>query len=236
MRNIHRTHVYAATLVVVALGMILPAAAMAQGVFAPWDVTVAAQSLAMQAARLQPLLDQVKPQDWDSGAATATYIRQLRGSQDEVRYLLGAAQSLGKQPEKLSAALETYFRLQSVESQVGSLANGVRRYQDQRLGDLLNSVMAANGANRDQLREYISDLAQTREQEYKVVDTEAQRCRGMLLRQPALQPTSQPAAKPASQPAIPSAVPNANRPATSPLNTSPSNTSTSNTNSSKGSR
>ena len=214
--------------------MLLPAAGFAQGVSASWDVTVAAQSLAMQASRLQPLLDQVKPQQWESGAATATYILQLRGSQDEVRYLLSAAQTLGKQPEKLSAALETYFRLQSVEKQVGSLADGVRHYQDQSLGDQLNTVMAANGANRDQLRDYISDLAQTREQEYKVADSEAQRCRGMILRQPAAAPakpaakpavsavappatqTAQPAAQPATRPAAvtpvvaPAAVPGAN--------------------------
>jgi hypothetical protein len=200
MRHLHFPHLHFVTLCV-ALGMLLPAAGLAQGVSASWDVTIAAQSLAMEASRLQPLLDQVKPQQWDAGAATATYILQLRGSQDEVRYLLGAAQTLGKQPEKLSAALETYFRLQSVEKQVGSLADGVRHYQDQTLGDQLNSVMAANGANRDQLREYISDLAQTREQEYKIVDSEAQRCRGILLRQPVVAP-----AKPAAPAAIPSIV------------------------------
>ena len=230
--------------------MLLPAAASAQGVSASWDVTVAAQSLAMQASRLQPLLEQVKPQQWAAGAATATYILQLRGSQDEVRYLLGAAQTLSKQPEKLSVAFETYFRLQSVEKQVGSLADGVRHYQDQALGDQLNTVMAANGENRDQLREYISDLAQTREQEYKIVDSEAQRCRGMILRQPAVAP-AKPAAKPAvpvvtpvvappaaqaAQPATrPAAVPPAVAPAAVP-SANPQSVNPQNTNPQKGSR
>jgi hypothetical protein len=91
------------------------------------------------------------------------------------------------------------------------------------------SVMAANGSNRDQLRQYISDLSQTREQEFKIADSEAQRCRGMLLRQPAVAaPAARPTAKsPAAAPApltapltapptvpaaAPSVVPGANQP------------------------
>ena len=102
--------------------------------------------------------------------------------------MLGAAQSLRKQPEKLTLALETLFRLQSVESQVNSLVDGVRRYQNPAVGDLLVSVVSANSANRDQLRQYVTDLAQTKEQEFQIVDTEAQRCRGTLTRQPPARP------------------------------------------------
>jgi hypothetical protein len=189
----------------IALGLAAPALSPAQSVPEPWDVAVAAQNMAAQAARLQPLLDQVHPADWDAGPATATYIRQFQSAQDEVRYLLGAAQNLGRQPDKLSVALETYFRLQSVENQVESVADGVKRYQNQALGELMISVMAANGANRDQLRQYISDLALAHEQEFKVADSEAQRCRVILLRQPAA-----PAVRPSV--AAPATAPNANPP------------------------
>ena len=98
------------------------------------------------------------------------------------------AQSLRKQPEKLTLALETLFRLQAVESQVNSLVDGVRRYQNPAVGDLLVSVVSANSANRDQLRQYVTDLAQTKEQEFQIVDQEAQRCRGTLMRQPPARP------------------------------------------------
>jgi len=60
----------------------------------------------------------------------------------------------------------------------------VRRYQNPAVGDLLVSVVSANSANRDQLRQYVTDLAQTKEQEFQIVDGEAQRCRGTLMRQP----------------------------------------------------
>jgi hypothetical protein len=77
------------------------------------------------------------------------------------------------------------------------LVDGVRRYQNPAVGDLLVSVVSANSANRDQLRQYITDLAQTKEEEFQVVDREAQRCRGTLMRQPPARPTAA-APKPAA--------------------------------------
>ena len=167
----------------VPLALALPA--HAQGVSAPWDISQTLASLAEQTQRLTPILDQLTPPQWEKKGAPAAYTAQWRNARNEVGYLLGAAQSLRKQPEKLTLALETLFRLQAVESQVNSLVDGVRRYQNPAVGDLLVSVVAANSANRDQLRQYVTDLAQTKEQEFQIVDTEAQRCRGTLMRQPA---------------------------------------------------
>jgi hypothetical protein len=185
------------------LCLAMPVLTRAQGVSAPWDVSQAAKDLSAQAERLKPLLDQLNPQQWQSKGAPATYVAQLHNAQEELGFMVRAAADLSRQPEKLTVALETYFRLQSVESQVTSLVDGVRRYQNPAVGDLLISVIGANSANRDQLRQYITDLAQTREQEFQIVDKEAQRCRGVLLRQPAARPAPKPAAAPgaASTPA-----------------------------------
>jgi hypothetical protein len=60
---------------------------------------------------------------------------------------------------------------------------GVRNYQNPAVGDLLLGVAAENSENRDKLRQYITDLALTKEQEFEVADKEAQRCRGMLSKQ-----------------------------------------------------
>jgi ABC-type transporter Mla subunit MlaD len=111
--------------------------------------------------------------------------------------LLGAVEAMKKQPEKLTVGLDTLFRLQAVEAQVNSLLEGVRRYQNPAVGDLLVSVVSANSGNRDKLRQYITDLAQTKEEEFQVVDREAQRCRGTLMRQPPARP-SPAAPKPAA--------------------------------------
>jgi len=179
------------------LPMALTLPAQAQGVSAPWDISQTLASLAEQTQRLTPILEQLTPEQWEAKGAPATYAVQLRSARSEVGYLLGDAQSLRKQPEKLTLALETLFRLQAVESQVNSLVEGVRRYQNPAVGDLLVSVVSANSANRDQLRQYVSDLAQTKEQEFHIVDAEAQRCRGTLMRQPAARPAAS-APKPAA--------------------------------------
>ena len=178
----------------------LPAVTLAQGISEPWDVSQAAKDLSTQAERLRPLLDQLTPQEWQAKGAPAGYITQRKNAQDELGYMMRAAANLSREPEKLTVALETYFRLQALESQVTSLVEGVRRYQNPAVGDLIVSVMGANSSNRDQLRQYISDLAQTRDQEFQIVDKEAQRCRGQLMRQPA-RPAAAPKPVPAPAPA-----------------------------------
>jgi hypothetical protein len=166
--------------------------ARAQGVSAPWDISQTITALAAQAERLKPVLAQLTPEQWQSKGAPATYVAQWHAAQDEVGYVLRAADALSKQPEKLSLAFETYFRMQAVEAQINSLVEGVRRYQNPAVGDLMISVMAANSTNRDQLRQYITDLTETKEQEFQIIDSEAQRCRGNLIRQAPPRPAAAP--------------------------------------------
>jgi hypothetical protein len=175
---------------VVSLGLLFSGLVNAQGVSAPWDISQTVAALTQQAERLTPLLDQLTPEQWVARGAPAAYTTQWHNAQNELGYLVAAAKAMQKQPEKLTTALETLFRLQAVESQVTSLVDGVRRYQNPAVGDLLVSVLGANSANRDQLRQYISDLAQIKEQEFRVVDQEAQRCRGTLMRQPPARPAA----------------------------------------------
>jgi hypothetical protein len=191
---------YVLPFLILPLALALPA--RAQGVSAPWDISRTLTSLAEQSQRLLPILEQLTPEKWEAKGAPATYTAQWRNARSEVGYLLGAAEAMKKQPEKLTLGLETLFRLQAVEAQVNSLIEGVRRYQNPAVGDLLVSVVSANSANRDQLRQYITDLAQTKEQEFQVVDREAQRCRGTLMRQPPARPATA-APKPAAAPATP---------------------------------
>lgn len=201
---------YLLTFLILPMAFVLPA--RAQGVSAPWDISQTLTSLGEQSQRLLPILEQLTPEKWQAKGAPAAYTAQWRSARSEVGYLLGASESLKKQPEKLTLALETLFRLQAVEAQVNSLVDGVRRYQNPAVGDLLVSVISANSANRDQLRQYITDLAQSKEEEFQVVDREAQRCRGTLMRQPTSRPAPaapKPASPPASQPAPAIPSPNA---------------------------
>ena len=153
------------------------------GVDAPWDVTQTVQALASQTSRLKPLLDQVTPREWLNRGAPEAYVAQLASAQRELSDLERVSQSLEKQPDRLTVALDTYFRLQSLETRINTLVDGVRRYQNPAVGDLLVGVLGESASNRDKLRDYISDLANQKEQEFAVVDREAQRCRTNLNRQ-----------------------------------------------------
>ena len=199
---------YVLPFLILPLALTLPA--RGQGVSAPWDIAQTLTSLAEQSQRLLPILEQLTPEKWEANGAPATYAVQWRNARSEVGYLLSSAEAMKKQPEKLTLGLDTLFRLQAVEAQVNSLIEGVRRYQNPAVGDLLVSVLSANSANRDQLRQYITDLAQTKEEEFQVVDREAQRCRGTLMRQPPARPTAA-APKPAAAatPAAPATSQNA---------------------------
>jgi len=147
------------------------------GVSAQWDITQTIAALSAQANRLKPVLDQLTPQEWVSKGAPDAYVAQWRLAQEELRYLTDTAKALEKQPERLTLALDAYFRMQAIEGELNSLVGGVRNYQNPAVGDLLVGVLAENSSNRDKLREYITDLAATKEQEFEIVDKEAQRCR-----------------------------------------------------------
>jgi len=192
---------YLLPILILPLALVLPA--RAQGVSAPWDISQTLTSLAEQSQRLLPILEQLTPEKWEAKGAPAAYTAQWRAVRSEVGYLLSASEAMKKQPERLTLGLETLFRLQAVEAQVNSLIDGVRRYQNPAVGDLLVSVVSANSANRDRLRQYVTDLAQTKEEEFQVVDREAQRCRGTLMRQPAPARPVPATPKPAATPAAP---------------------------------
>jgi hypothetical protein len=134
--------------------------------------------------RLKPLLDQVKPQEWIAKGAPEAYVAQTKSAQAELNYLIQSAETLQGDPEKMSAALDTIFRMDSLEAILGSLIQGIRRYQNPAMGDLLAGVIAEDANCRNKLRQYVLDLAKDKELQFKVMNEEAQRCRGVLLRQP----------------------------------------------------
>ena len=160
-------------------------AASPAGVSSEWDVRKLLDSLDAQAQHLKPVMDQIKPETWVAKGAPQAYVAQGKSAAAELGYLLTSSQALARDPEKLTLALDTYLRMQAMESTLGSLIEGIRKYQNPALADLAQSLVTENSANRDRLGQYLRDLASQKEQEFLVADHEAQRCRGMLLSQPA---------------------------------------------------
>jgi hypothetical protein len=153
------------------------------GVIGSWDAVSQVRSLAQRAKGLEPVLAAIKPETWIQKGAPGAYVRQLQSTQLEMRNLVAAADRFARRPEQLSAALDTYFLMQNMEQLGGSLAEGVRRYQSGELADQLVQGLASHGVDRDLLKSYILDLTRMREQEFQVVNEEAQRCRAMISRQ-----------------------------------------------------
>ncbi len=161
-----------------------PQPAAAGGVESEWDLQKLLDALSAGSHRIKPILDQCNPQKWQDSQAGQSYAPQWKTAQKELQYLTLTAEKLAKEPERLPVALETFFRLQALESSVSSLIEGIRKYQNSAIGDLLQSALVENHNYRERLRRYLTELAQTKEEEFKVMDKEAQRCRGIMSKQP----------------------------------------------------
>jgi hypothetical protein len=155
-----------------------------QGVASEWDIRKLLDALSQQAEHLKPIIDQVQPAEWQSKGASATYLAQWDAAQAQLKFLLASTDAFSRQPERLPLGLDAYFRMQAMESTLGSLVEGVRKYQNPALASVMQTVVAENSTNRDRLRQYLQDLATQKEQEFEVADREAQRCRAALLQQP----------------------------------------------------
>lgn len=169
----------------------LPALAQNAGLEPEWEARKMLANLSTETQRFKPILDQVNPQAWVAAGAPETYIAQLKSTKAEIGYLEVTTKALAEQPERLTLALEAFFRLQSLEAFLRSLSDGIRRYQNPAVADLLNGLMNETLASRERLRAYVVELASVKEQELSVMDREAQRCRAMISRQPAPVPRKQ---------------------------------------------
>jgi hypothetical protein len=154
------------------------------GIAAEWDIRKNTAELAAQVKRIPEVLDQAKPKDWVAKGAPDAYVRQLESAKNELQYVIASTDKLVRDPERLTTALDVLFRLQSMETLLNSLRDGIRKYQNPRVADLLNGVLTDNSNNRAKLQQHVMDLAATREDELAVMDKEAQRCRSELTKQP----------------------------------------------------
>ena len=165
------------------------------GVESEWDLKTQLKTLTAAAKRMQPIFEQADPKNWRDPQAGQSYVAQGGAAQDEIRYLNGVADQLAKDPERLTLVLETFFRMQAVESSTSALIEGVRKYYNAPVAELLQAALVEHKNNRERLRVYLVDLAQTKEQEFTIMDKEAQRCRAFLTKQPPPAPASKPRSK-----------------------------------------
>lgn len=186
--------VFLCALVPVAAQTTSPTQAQPEGIAAAWDVKSKMAAMADDVGRIEDLLRRVRPNEWIQKGAPDAYLRQLESSQVSMQLLIAATQKLAKEPEKLSAALDALFRMDSMDLLLQSLQAGVRRYQGPSLADDIVRFMGDNARHRDMLRQHSVELAAAKENELKLIDGEAQRCRTELSRknEPEVQPPPPP--------------------------------------------
>lgn len=156
----------------------------AQGPGARPEISKTVLDIAAHAERLIPMMDQIKPEEWVKKGASETYVAQWKTSEVQCKALISDARALAQSPDKLVDVLKVLFRVQFLEISLGSLEEGLRKYQNPALAELVNGTRAENIPNREKLQQYAIDLADQREQDYKIADAEAQRCRSQLVTQP----------------------------------------------------
>ncbi len=154
------------------------------GLETPWDARQIVTRLEQSDEKMRPMLAKLNPQRWyDEKGAPSTYIVQWQAAQQELTDVTTTTHLLEQKIDSLSAALDVYFRLEALEVTERSLDEGAQRYADRTTADQLNQLIAQNFNDRERFREYIKDLATSTEQNFKIADEEAQRCRGMLSQQ-----------------------------------------------------
>ncbi len=167
------------------------------GVAPEWEARRDIPALPAKVEKLLPVLEQLRPEDWVAKGASDAYVAQWKSVQDEVGYLRDTAQRLAQSPDRLTLALEALFRLQAIDTRLGNLVEAIRKYQNPALADLVQSLAAENATVRVGLQQYIQEVATQRETEWKVMESEAQRCRTQLTSPPPRPSAAKPAKKPA---------------------------------------
>ncbi len=170
-----------------ALGAQTPAPADPQpaGFETSWEIAPVFTEISAHAGRLGAALDRIDAQAWVKKGASDTYAAQLDSSRQQARALGAEAKMLAANPDKLPAALVLLFRIQGLDAMMVSIEEAMRKYQSPADAQALAGLAAENGINRDRLQHYIVNLASEREQDLKVMDEEAQRCRSAVTAVPA---------------------------------------------------
>ena len=155
------------------------------GVQTPWDVRTIIDGLIKENDGFQPVLAGIRPQDWIPKGASPVYIQQLQQTQQQTRDVVVVSKMLSQKTDNLTLALDEYFRLEALDTTARSLEEGVQRYGDRASADKLAALIAHNFGAREHFRDYLANLATSEEQNFKVADQEAQRCRAIISREPA---------------------------------------------------
>jgi hypothetical protein len=157
-------------------------ACQSPGLTPEWDTRAQAQRLGQEVLPLREMLAQLDPERWLSEGAPASLAQRRKRALAEIDALQQSAQDLAVEPGRLGLAVDTLDRLNTVLLESHWLAHAVRKYQNPAMADVLESRLEPFDRTRNGLRQYVIDLAMTREKEGELAERELQLCREKLVR------------------------------------------------------
>ena len=149
-----------------------------------WQVEELAQSIAKNVDTAGKVVRELRPREWVQDGAPEAYIEQHATLMKEMEQVKLSAMALGREPESLTYAVDTYLWLDRVETLLTSVTGGVRRYYNSAVADLLDSVRNRNSDGIATIKAYMRQLAVHVEETMKVAHREAQRCREEIILRP----------------------------------------------------
>lgn len=162
----------------------VPGLSAEDGMIPSWEVSDLAAEVEKNAQGVARILEQIRPKEWIQDGAPAAYVDQHETLGRDLENLALSAQNLGRNPEKLSAAIDTFLWLDRFNSMTQSMAAGVRKYQNAAVADLLESATSRGAGSVEQLKSYMRQLAVASEHRMETAHAEAQRCRVELMNRP----------------------------------------------------
>jgi hypothetical protein len=158
--------------------------AQSEGVLPRWEIIELSKGVAANVEQAKTVLIEVKPKEWIQNGAPPAYADQYENLQTDLNNLQLSAAALGRQPEKLTVVIDTFLWLDRVSSMLGSMAGGVRSYQNAAVADLLDTARGKGDAALAILKEYMRQVAVEQQAAMEIAHSEAQRCRERLVSQP----------------------------------------------------
>lgn len=148
------------------------------GLDEPGDVRSILAAIVNDNQDMESLVERLDPQAWyDKKGAPSAYVMQRQAAQRQLRDVLYSAKLLSQKTNDLTLALDTYFRIEALEVTARSLDQGALEYGNRADAGKLQNLIARDFGSRQRMRDYLRELASNLQQNFKIADEEAQRCR-----------------------------------------------------------
>ena len=166
------------------LAFLAAASAQQEGMIPRWQVEELTRSIVENVETAGRVVVALQPQDWVRDGAPEEYVQQHRTLLEEMEHVKLAAQALGREPERLTYAVDTFLWLERVDALLASVTAAVRRYYNSAVADLLDSARNRNADGTATVKAYLRQVAAHVEQSMQVAHREAQRCREEIVDRP----------------------------------------------------